>query len=116
VHELSLCEDLMRQVTALAAQHRARRVASISLRMGPLSGVEPDLLRNAFEISRAGSVAETAELLIEPQPVRVRCRRCGAESEASVNNLLCRACGAFETALISGDELILARVELLNEE
>lgn len=105
----------MRQVSALATEHRAARVASITLRLGPLSGVEPELLRSAFEISRASSLAETAELLIEPQPVRVLCRQCGAESEASANNLLCRACGAFETKLISGDELILARVELLNE-
>lgn len=105
----------MRQVSALATEHHAAGVASITLRMGPLAGIEPELLRSAFEISRAGSVAEAAELLIEPQPVRVRCRQCGAESEASANNLLCRACGAFETLLISGDELILARVELLNE-
>lgn len=106
----------MRQVTAIAEEHRARRVASITLRLGPLSGVEPELLESAFGISRVGTIADGAELVMENQPVRVRCRRCGEESEASVNNLLCRACGAYETTLVSGDELILARVELMNEE
>jgi len=114
VHELSLCEDLMQQVLAIADEHAAVRVASITLRLGPLSGVEPELLKNAFTISRAGTVAEEAELVMESQPVRVRCRQCGAESDATANNLLCRACGAYETLLLSGDELILARVELLN--
>ena len=106
----------MRQVLAIAEQHRAVRVASITLRLGPLAGVEPELLKNAFTVSRAGTLAESAELLLESQPVRVRCRLCGEESDATVNNLLCRSCGTFETSLISGDELILARVELLNAE
>ena len=116
MHELSLCEDLMRQVLAIAEERRAVSVASITLRLGPLAGVEPELLKTAFTVSRAGTLAEDAELLMENQPVRVRCRQCGEESDATANNLLCRSCGAFETSLISGDELILARVELMNAE
>lgn len=114
MHELSLCEDLLNQVTAIAAQHRAQRIASITVRIGPLSGIEPLLLESAFTISRTGTLAEEAELFMERQPVRVLCRHCGAESDASPCNLTCGECGGYDTQLLSGDELILARVELLN--
>jgi len=114
VHELSLCEDLMDQVTAIAKAHHAEKVIFIIVRIGPLSGIEPSLLDSAFTISRAGTLAEEAELLTELQPIRVQCNGCGAESEAQVNNLLCGSCGGYDTKLLSGDELILARVELLN--
>lgn len=117
MHELSLCADLMDQVTRIAEAHSAEKVARIIVRIGPLSGIEPYLLKSAFTICCAGTLAEEAELLTEVLTVRVACRDCGAESEPpSVNNLICGGCGAYNTKLISGDELILARVELENAE
>jgi hydrogenase nickel incorporation protein HypA/HybF len=114
VHELSLREDLLEQVGAIARAHGAERVASITVRIGPLSGIEPMLLESAFTIGRVGTLAEQAELRMEQQPVRVVCRSCEAESLAGVSDLVCPSCGSYDTELLSGDELILASVELLN--
>ena len=115
MHELSVCQALLEQVAQLAGQHQARRVTSIKLHIGPLAGVVPELLQHAFTIARAGSVAEQAELHIEPIPVRIRCRQCGAENEAEPNNLVCPACHAWHTDVISGDEMLLASLEMLTE-
>ncbi|MGY6275568.1 hydrogenase maturation nickel metallochaperone HypA/HybF [Methylomonas sp. MgM2] len=112
MHELSLCQNLLDQVTDIAQRHCADKVVQIIVRIGPLSGVEAKLLESAFEIASVGSVAEQAELLMESQAVKVFCNVCATESDASVNDLTCRQCGAYNTRLISGDELILARVEL----
>ena len=112
MHELSLCQDMMDQVMAIAQANRAEKVLRIIVRIGPLSGVEPQLLESAFTISRAGTLAEEAEFVTEAQAIRVYCNVCGTESDATVNNLLCRQCGDNDTKLVSGDELILARVEL----
>jgi len=114
MHELSLCEDLMNQVTTLAQAHHAEKVVRIVVRIGPLSGIEARLLENAFTISRAGTLAEDAELVTEEQPVCVLCNICGTESETCLNQLVCSGCGSCDTKLLSGDELILARVELEN--
>jgi hydrogenase nickel incorporation protein HypA/HybF len=116
MHELSVCQGLLHQVEAIAERERAASVDLIRLRIGPLSGVVPELLQQAFTIARAGSVAEDAELVVEELPVRIRCTRCGAQSEASPNRLLCAACGDFRTQLLSGDELLLASVELTRSE
>lgn len=112
MHELSLCNDLLGQVVAIAAQHKAQSVASITVQIGALSGVEPLLLETAFDLIKAGTVAEQAELIMQASPVTVLCRTCGAHSEATANHLLCKACLSRETTMLSGDELVLASVAL----
>ena len=112
MHELSLCDDLMSQVLALAKQHNTQAVASITVNIGALSGVEPMLLESAFAISRVGTIAESAEFILKSVPVRIYCDNCGIEAETPANRLICPGCQSADTRLLSGDELILARVEL----
>ena len=112
MHEYSVCLALLEQVEQIAREHRARRVERIVLQLGPLSGVEAPLLEHAWPLAAAGSIAVDAELVIETAPVRVRCTQCGAESEAQANRLLCASCGDYRTQLISGDEMLLANLEL----
>ena len=87
-------------------------VTSVKVQIGPLSGVEADLLKQVFPLASAGSVAEAAQLVIEKLSIRVRCESCGAETAAEANKLVCGACGDWHTRLISGDEMLLASVEL----
>ena len=112
MHELAICQALMNQVENIAAERNARSVVSIVVGMGPLSGVEEQLLKHAYPVASAGTVAEGAELVIENLPVRIKCTQCGSESDALPNKLVCKACGDWRTTLISGDELMLMRVEL----
>lgn len=116
MHELAICQSLMQQVETIAVQEQARRITSITLRIGPLSGVEAELLRQAFPVASAGTHAENARLEIEPQPVRIHCNQCNTEHEVPPNHLLCPKCGAHQTRLISGDELLLASLELEKNE
>ena len=111
MHELSVCEALLRQVEAIAKQHQAKTVTAIKLQLGLLCGVEADLLQQAFTIARAGTFAEQAELQIEIVPVRARCQLCGAESEVSPQYLVCKSCGDWHVQVVSGEEMLLARVE-----
>lgn len=112
MHELSVCLSLMQQLDAIAREHNSARITKITLNIGPLSGVEPDLLRNAYPLAAASTVAEDAELVMEIADVVVRCSQCSAETTVTPNKLLCGSCGDFRTRVISGDELTLLRVEL----
>ena len=102
----------MSQVKAIARDNHATRVTAITLGLGPLSGVEEQLLKNAYPVACSGTVAEGAELLIRSTPVRIQCPECGKESEAKPNRLVCGHCENWRTELISGDELLLIRVEM----
>jgi len=112
MHELSVCQSIIDQVTRVAQQHQGSFVEKIYLQVGPLSGVEPKLLLSAFPLARANSVASHAELIINTLPIRVVCKNCGAETQVNANRLVCGSCGDWQTQLISGDELLLERVEL----
>jgi hydrogenase nickel incorporation protein HypA/HybF len=116
VHELSICRSLLREVERVAAAHEAKDVTGITIAVGPLSGIEPSLLARAFDIARAGTIAENAALRIEEMPVMVWCRHCEVETEATINALACGPCGTWQVDLRSGNELLLKRVELTGVE
>ena len=112
MHELAICQSLINQLENIAAERNAQRISLVVVGMGPLSGVEAQLLKNAYPIASAGTIAENAELVIEQLPIKVKCNDCGSESDASPNKLICKQCGNWRTTLISGDELMLMSVEL----
>ena len=116
MHELSVCQALIDQVEAISHERAAQRVTLIRLGIGPLSGVEPRLLEQAYPIASAGTVAADAELVIDSLPLRVSCDACGQTTDALPNRLVCGTCGDWHTRLVSGDELQLTSVELISDE
>jgi hydrogenase nickel incorporation protein HypA/HybF len=116
MHELAICQALMDQIDQIALQQQAAGVTKIILRIGPLSGVEPQLLKHAFPLASAGSLAQNSILEIREQAIEVECSKCGQRSHAAPNRLICAACGDWKTRLLSGDEMLLESVELICDE
>lgn len=112
MHELSVCLSLLDQVRVIAAERDATRVTRIEVKIGPPSGVEAELLRNAWPLACAGTIAADADFQIDEAAIVVRCQTCHAESPAQANRLVCGECGDFRTSIVSGEEMILQRVEL----
>jgi hydrogenase nickel incorporation protein HypA/HybF len=112
MHELAICQSLLREVERVAAEHGAVAVSGIVIAIGPLAGVEAPLLARAFSVARAGTIAENASLEVETTAIMVQCGACGAETTVAANALLCGECGSWRVELKSGDELVLKRVEL----
>lgn len=112
MHELAIAEALIEQADEIRQANGARRVTAIHVQVGPLSGVVAALLESAFPLAAAGTRLEGASLDCSETPIRVHCQTCGAETEARINALICGACGDWRTQVISGDALILERLEL----
>lgn len=112
MHELSLCQSLVRQASRVATEHGARHIRRISVRIGFLSGVEADLMQHAFPFASRGTPAEGAQLEMELCPVRVYCPQCNRDSEVPANNLNCPHCGQWQTLLSGGEELLLTSIDL----
>lgn len=111
MHELSVCQALLRQVAEIAHAQQAAVVERITIEMGPLCGSEPALLLSAFAVMRSG-VASSATLWIKHSAVTIRCLQCEAHTETRPNRLICGACGGWRTRIIAGDELRLLKVEM----
>lgn len=112
MHELSISNALLAQVTEVMKQQGATTVSKITLRLGPLSGIEPALLRMAYAQARVNTIAANADLIILDVPVRVLCLCCAAEGNAAPNCLVCPACGSGDTRLLSGDEMLIDSVDV----
>jgi hydrogenase nickel incorporation protein HypA/HybF len=112
VHELSICQALLQEVAKIAASRNACAVDRITIEVGRLSGVEPELLARAFEVARAGTCASSAALVMQTLGIRVKCTECGATSNVEPNCLVCGACNGYRTRIIAGDELRLRAIEL----
>lgn len=65
MHEMSLMNNLMRQIEALAREHDATTVSGIKIRLGALSHFSKEHFKEHFDIVAKGSLAEDARLDIE---------------------------------------------------
>lgn len=112
MHELSLMEEVRRQALAAAAAEGVSRIEVITLRLGELSGVEPDALRFAFPVVMQGSIAEGAELRLETEPALCACEPCGVPFRARKGCCDCPRCGAISRCLLSGRDLRLVELQV----
>ncbi len=112
MHELSIIQSLFDTLEAQAREHAAARITRVCLSVGPLSGAVPELLKEAFDMYKKGTIADGAEIEIVAPPVRFKCRSCGTETEPREIALKCPACGSIEVTLCSGTELFLDKIEL----
>ena len=110
MHEYSIVSALLRQVEGHARRHGAGAVHRVRVRLGTLSGVDPELLAAAYDLARAGGVCAGAALEVVPVAARWRCPRC-AEDLPSGARLACAACGT-PARLAEGDEIVLDRIEM----
>ncbi len=65
MHELHLVGDLVRDLLSRAMAEGAERVTLVRLRLGKLSEIDEDTLRELFEEKTAGTLCEGAELVVE---------------------------------------------------
>ena len=81
------------------------RIARMVLEIGQFSGVEPQLLRMAFEVIVSGTVLEKAEIEILTPPLLLYCRACETEYLAELDDLRCQACLGGEFDVLQGREM-----------
>jgi hydrogenase nickel incorporation protein HypA/HybF len=112
VHELSLVASVFEVLEDEARKHDARRVTRVTLRVGAMAGIVPELLESAFETYQKGTIAETARLEIVVVPVRLRCPDCGGEAVREDTDFSCAGCGSRRVEIIEGRDLVVERVEL----
>jgi hydrogenase nickel incorporation protein HypA/HybF len=114
MHELAVSLALIDEAERVAREHGARVIAHLRVLVGPLSGVDGEQLARAYTVARAGTLTAEATLEWTPTPLCVRCEQCEAMSEVPMQRLLCAACGSWRTRVVSGTELTLQSVELID--
>ena len=112
MHEESLMRSLLRQVDELAQQHHAVSVEEIEVEVGPLSGVEPLLLQDAFERLKAEFSWPHAELAVLQVGLDILCTGCQSESQLQDFHFVCPECGSTSLQILRGDVFRLLNVRM----
>ncbi len=110
MHEFALVRSLLSQVAQIVEADGGGSVQEIRVRCGPLAGVEPTLMREAFALLRRDSAFVEAELVIREEPLRARCRRCDQTFEPQRFRFRCPHCGSVDTITESGDAVMIESV------
>lgn len=112
MHEVSIMEEAVRLAVDAANTSGAGRVTCLRLRVGSLSGVVPEALRFAFDVVCRGTLAEGANLEIEPVTVTSWCPACHAEFSGTDFYNECPRCHQVSGDLQRGCEIEIATVEM----
>lgn len=110
MHEFSIVTSLIERVEAEALSHNANSVRRVRVRVGELSGIEPELLRTAYELAREGTLCAEAELELDYIRAQWVCSACQHAIDPKLV-LRCPACDG-PGRLAAGDELDLCSLEL----
>ncbi|MDY7104395.1 MAG: hydrogenase maturation nickel metallochaperone HypA [Actinomycetota bacterium] len=110
MHELSLC----RAIADTARDHAGgRELARVTVRIGHLRQVVPDTLHHCWGLTVDDTPLAGCELVIEHVPAVAACRACGARTTLDQPVLRCASCDGRDLVLESGDEFLVASIDVL---
>ena len=111
LHELALCDAMLKMVRDISREQALEGVRSITVRVGTLSGVVPRFLTDCWVAVTDGTEYDGVPLRVETEAGRARCLDCGAEFVADVEDLSCPDCGGKKLMPLSGRDMTIQEIE-----
>ena len=105
MHEVGIAMEIISIVEKEMAARGLESVSEIGLRVGLLSGVDPDALTFCFEAATIGTQMGQTKLVIERVPVSAACQACKREFNVEGYLFVCPACDSTDVRVIKGKEL-----------
>lgn len=112
MHEYSIVQSLLESCEEHARQNSATKVIKVIVKIGVLSGVEPDLLQTAFDTFKEKTICDGCEFIINHQKVVITCLSCDEESTLEKNEFICPKCKSNQVKLIDGEDMFLMSLEM----
>ena len=112
MHEMSLCEGVLRIIEEQAAVQNFSQVKTVFLEVGALAGVELDALRFGFDVVIKDSIADKARLEILEIPGRAWCMQCMKNVAVQQRYDACPDCGGFQLQVNGGEEMRIKELEV----
>lgn len=108
MHELPVTEKILDIALKHAEKNEAKKIHSITLRIGGLTDLQDEWLQHYFDYLSKDTIASGAQLIIIPEGIRLRCTECKTLIETEKNDLQdqkCPHCGTTEGfSIFSGRE------------
>jgi hydrogenase nickel incorporation protein HypA/HybF len=112
VHEYSIVQSLLESCEEHTRQNKASKVTKVVIKIGVLSGVEPNLLQTAFDTFKEKTVCDGAEFVINVQKVEIFCNDCSTKSTLEKHEFSCPKCQSTNLKVTDGEDMYLMSLEL----
>lgn len=116
MHETALTQNLINIACKALEGRGIKKVNSITVCVGALSGVLYDAMEFAFEAMKRDTVLETATLVFEGLPVRAKCRECAAEYQPVGFPYICPECAGRYFEIIEGEEVYIKNIDCIGDD
>ncbi len=111
MHELGIVFYIIDGVKAAAQDNSVFRVEAVTVELGEVSGVVPDLLQDAWNWAiKREPIMDEATLFTEVQPALNQCDDCKETFSPTKFGKTCPACGSPNTHLIQGSGAIIKNI------
>jgi hydrogenase nickel incorporation protein HypA/HybF len=112
MHEFSIVQSLITLCEEKAKENEANSISKVVIKIGKLSGVEPELLKTAFETFKKDTMCENAELVLNIVDVKIICNSCSKESVIKNFEYRCGFCDSLDYQIVDGDDMYLMTLEM----
>lgn len=110
MHELGIVLEIFDLVSEIMSEQGLKKVSSVTIEVGELSGIMPDFFKECWKAARLGSEFEETTLNIDFVPAKVKCT-CGFEYELQKNSRICPMCRKSDYSIIDGKEFMVKQIE-----
>ncbi|MCC7167936.1 MAG: hydrogenase maturation nickel metallochaperone HypA [Rhodospirillales bacterium] len=112
MHEMALCESVVRILEEQAGAQGFARVTMVRMVIGRLSQVELESFRFCFGAVSQGTLAEKAVLEIETPDGRAWCLDCRQDVHLPRLGEACPDCGGYALQITAGEEMRIKELEV----
>lgn len=107
MHERTIVKDLLDQIPRLVPNRPLRSVRIATLTIGEFAGVEPELVRLAFDELAPAILHPRARLELIIAPLEAECRSCRRRFRVERFRFLCPACAGEDVVACGGEQIEL---------
>ncbi len=112
MHEFSVAQNIVEIVTESFVNSGAKKIISVEIDVGILSGVVIDALQFAMDAAKNESPLEKANIIFNDIPAKATCRDCKKEFELIDFLSNCTYCNSINSDIIKGKELKVKSIEV----
>ena len=113
MHELGVVSHVIKEVETVAKENNVQKVISLTLEVGEVSTIVPELFQDCFEWSKKKTefMQECALNLVILGAVTY-CQDCGETYSTTKHGKICPKCGSKNTYLITGNEVTIKDIQV----
>lgn len=112
MHEYHIVEGIIKQILEKAENSGAKRIISVTLVMGELSGLQEESVRVYFENFSKDNLLKNAKLVVKRYKPKLKCEGCGAIFEHERSNFNCPKCCGQGVLMGHGKDFYIDNIEI----